>query len=103
MRSSRRSCAICASKRPRSAKGASGGVYYAVVGAFRVLLLVTGCSERKNSVSGTSEGDETHVGPRAGGRVEKLLAWEGDRLHEGQAIVELDASELRARRYLAAA
>ena len=47
--------------------------------------------------------DEAHVGPRSGGRVEKILAWEGDRLHEGQVIVQLDASELRARRDLAAA
>ena len=43
------------------------------------------------------------AGPRAGGRVEKILKWEGDRLHEGQVIVQLDASELRARRDLAAA
>ena len=43
------------------------------------------------------------MGPRSGGRVEKILAWEGDRLHEGQVIVQLDASELRARRDLASA
>src|SRR5262249_56657028 len=61
------------------------------------------CDTRKNAVSGTIEVDEAHVGPRAGGRVEKILAWEGDRLHEGQVIVQLDASELRARRDLAAA
>jgi len=47
--------------------------------------------------------DEAHVGPRMSGRVEKILAWEGDRLHEGQVIVQLDASELHARRDLAAA
>jgi len=28
----------------------------------------------------------------------KIFKWEGDRLHEGQVIVQLDASELRARR-----
>jgi len=43
------------------------------------------------------------VGPRTGGRVEKIFAQEGDHLHEGQLIVQLDASELRARRDLAAA
>ena len=43
------------------------------------------------------------MGPRAGGRVEKIFAWEGDHLHEGQLIVQLDASELRARRDLAVA
>ena len=66
-------------------------------------LLLAGCGNRKNAVSGTIEVDEAHVGPRSGGRVEKILAWEGDRLHEGQVIVQLDASELRARRDLASA
>jgi len=65
--------------------------------------LLAGCSGRGYAVSGTIEVDEAHVGPRSGGRVEKILAWEGDRLHEGQVIVQLDASELRARRDLAAA
>lgn len=74
-------------------------------GAAMAALVVTlaGCDRRGNAVSGTIEVDEAHVGPRAGGRVEKILAWEGDRLHEGQVIVQLDASELRARRDLAAA
>jgi HlyD family secretion protein len=73
------------------------------IGALTIFLLLAGCSNRGNAVSGTIEVDEAHVGPRAGGRVEKILAWEGDRLHEGQVIVQLDASELRARRDLAAA
>jgi Multidrug resistance efflux pump len=73
------------------------------VGVFTVFLLLAGCSGRGNAVSGTIEVDEAHVGPRSGGRVEKILASEGDRLHEGQVIVQLDASELRARRDLAAA
>jgi HlyD family secretion protein len=72
-------------------------------GVLALLLLLTGCGSRKNAVSGTIEVDEAHVGPRSGGRVEKILASEGDRLHEGQVIVQLDASELRARRDLAAA
>jgi HlyD family secretion protein len=72
-------------------------------GALALLLLLAGCNTRKNAVSGTIEVDEAHVGPRAGGRVEKILAWEGDRLREGQVIVQLDASELHARRDLAAA
>src|SRR6266704_245644 len=74
-----------------------------LVGALISLLLLSACSNRGKAVSGTIEVDEAHVGPRAGGRVEKILAWEGDRLHEGQVIVQLDASELRARRDLAAA
>src|SRR5262249_16022852 len=73
------------------------------MGGLTMFLLVAGCSNRGNAVSGTIEVDEAHVGPRAGGRVEKILAQEGDRLHEGQVIVQLDASELRARRDLASA
>jgi RND family efflux transporter MFP subunit len=66
-------------------------------------MFLAGCGHRGNAVSGTIEVDEAHVGPRMGGRVGKILAWEGDRLHEGQLIVQLDASELHARRNLAAA
>src|SRR5205814_8593430 len=69
--------------------------------ALALLLLLGGCDTRKNAVSGTIEVDEAHVGPRSGGRVEKILAREGDRLHEGQVTVQFDASELRARRDLA--
>src|SRR5438046_2442435 len=65
-----------------------------------LVFLVPACGRRSSSVSGIIEVDEAHVGPRAGGRVEKIFAWEGDHLHEGQLIVQLDASELRARRDL---
>ena len=44
-----------------------------------------------------------HVGPRTSGRVEKIFAQEGDQLHPGQLIVQLDAAELKARQTLAAA
>ena len=70
-------------------------------GALTLLLFLAGCGNRGKAVSGTIEVDEAHVGPRMGGRVEKILAWEGDHLGEGQLIVQLDASELRARRDLA--
>jgi HlyD family secretion protein len=68
-----------------------------------LLALFAGCNSRKNAVSGTIEVDEAHVGPRMAGRVEKIFAQEGDRLHEGQIIAQLEARELRARRDLAAA
>lgn len=68
-----------------------------------VMILITGCSDRRNAVSGTIEVDEVHVGPRTGGRVEKIFAREGEKLKPGEVIVELDAAELRARRKLAEA
>ena len=67
------------------------------------LISLPACNQRKNAVSGTIEVDEAHVGPRMAGRVEKIFAQEGDRLHEGQMIAQLEARELRARRDLAAA
>jgi HlyD family secretion protein len=75
-----------------------GGIILAVLS-----ISLAACGNRGHAVSGTIEVDEAHVGPRAGGRVEKILAWEGDHLHEGQLIAQLDASELRARSDLAAA
>src|SRR6476646_10416376 len=71
--------------------------------ALTFLFLFASCGDRGKAVSGTIEVDEVHVGPRSGGRVEKIFAWEGDRLRAGQPIVQLDASELRARRDFAAA
>ncbi len=50
------------------------------------------------TASGTIESDEVRVASRYGGRVEKLHAQEGDSLKTGDAIAELDAAELRARR-----
>lgn len=70
-------------------------------------LLIGGCtagdSSRARSVSGTIETDEVRAASRYGGRVEKILAAEGDALKPGQMIVELDAAELRAKRDQAAA
>jgi HlyD family secretion protein len=68
-----------------------------------LLLSFASCDKPKSAVSGTIEVDEAHVGPRSSGRVEKIFAQEGDHLHEGQLIAQLEASELRARRDLAAA
>src|SRR5918999_1271332 len=71
--------------------------------ALAVLALFAGCNRQNNTVSGTIEVDEVHVAPRSGGRVEKIFAWEGDTLKAGAVIVQLEASELKARRDLAAA
>jgi len=56
----------------------------------------------REPLSGTIEVDEVHVGPRFGGRIEKLPYQEGDELKAGDVIAELDAQELLARRVLAA-
>lgn len=67
---------------------------------FAVLLLLTGCGPGNSVVtrpSGTIEVDEAHVASRYGGRVERVLAQEGDALTTGQPIVQLAAAELRTR------
>jgi membrane fusion protein YbhG len=74
-----------------------------VAGALVLLFLCAGCNSRKNVVSGTIEVDESHVGPRSPGRVEEIFAREGDHLHKGQLIAQLEANELRAHRDLASA
>jgi len=73
------------------------------VAAIALSVSVSACGSRSNAVSGMIEVDEVHVGPRSGGRVEKIFAWEGDTLRAGQPIVQLEATELQARRDLAAA
>lgn len=65
-----------------------------------LLLLATSCvpSGTPESVSGTIETDEVRVASRYGGRVETILAQEGDLLKPGQVIAILAAPELLARR-----
>ena len=63
-----------------------------------ILLVSCGKPSGPPSVSGTIETDEVHVASRYGGRVEKIFAWEGDLLTNGQVIAELDAAELPAQR-----
>ena len=75
--------------------------------AVAVLALFCACKPADSSgpphASGTIETDETHLASRYGGRVEVVLAAEGDALPNGQIIVELAAPELRAARAQAAA
>jgi HlyD family secretion protein len=66
-------------------------------------VLLSGCHRQSDAVSGTIEVDEVHVASRSPGRVEKIFAWEGDVLKTGDVIVQLEASEMQARRSLAAA
>lgn len=76
-----------------------------LVWVLAIALIGTGCKPGRNpnSVSGTIETDEARVASRYGGRVEKIFAWEGDGLTNGQVIVELDAAELPAQRERVAA
>jgi len=78
---------------------------FSLAGAMAVAALATSCRPGGNApnISGTIEVDQVRVGPRTGGRVVKLLAQEGDALAPGQALVELEAPELRARRDMLAA
>ena len=71
--------------------------------AVSAIALLSGCHRQNNAVSGTIEVDEVHVASRSPGRVEKIFAWEGDALKPGDVIVQLEASEMQARRELAAA
>jgi HlyD family secretion protein len=76
-------------------------------GVVGLALLAVGCSADNSSgvrsVSGTIETDEVRVASRYGGRVEKLLAAEGDTLKAGQVIAEIEAAELTAKRNQVAA
>jgi HlyD family secretion protein len=64
------------------------------------LCLLPGCdrANKSRSVSGTIETDETRIASRYGGRVEAVLAREGQPLATAQTVVQLDAAELRAQR-----
>ena len=73
------------------------------VGGLSVLLVFGGCQRTSNTVSGTIEVDEVHVAPRSAGRIAKILVQEGQTLHAGDLIAELDAAELKAQRDVAAA
>ncbi|MEY2498153.1 MAG: rane fusion protein YbhG [Verrucomicrobiota bacterium] len=71
--------------------------------ASALLVLITACHKKNNAVSGTIEVDEVHVAPRSGGRVEKIFVQEGETLKAGAILMQLEASELKARRALAEA
>ncbi|MEY2564441.1 MAG: rane fusion protein YbhG [Verrucomicrobiota bacterium] len=71
--------------------------------AFAFLVLLSACHKKNNAVSGTIEVDEVHVAPRSGGRVEKIFVQEGETLKSGAVLMQLEASELKARRALAEA
>jgi len=67
------------------------------------LVVISGCGmfggpEEKGLVlSGTIEADDVVVGSKVGGRVQEVLAEEGQRVKQGDVLLRLDDSELRAR------
>ena len=68
-----------------------------------VLVLLTSCAKwneprRTDHVSGTIEVDEAQLASRYGGRVQQIFVRESDSLSAGQKIIQLEASELTARR-----
>ena len=73
---------------------------FSVVIALCAIIPLAGCRRHDNAVSGTIEVDEVHVASRSAGRVEKIFAWEGDVLKPGDPIVQLEASEMKARRWI---
>lgn len=74
-----------------------------IVAALAAWFYVSGRHRTMVPVTGTIEVDEAHLASRYGGRVEKIFAREGQWLHKGDPIVEMEASELRAKRDQAAA
>ena len=79
--------------------------YYFQAGILMSALLAVSCQRNAGppGVSGTIETDEAHVASRYGGRVERIDAFEGNSLTNGQVIVGLEANELRAMRAEASA
>ncbi|MFN0198873.1 MAG: HlyD family secretion protein [Planctomycetaceae bacterium] len=71
-----------------------------------ILILVLYYSQMRNEpfkVSGLIEADEIRLGSRIGGRVKQVLAEEGDAVHPGDLLVELEPFDLNERRAEAAA
>jgi HlyD family secretion protein len=58
---------------------------------------------RPYSWSGTVEARAVTVGSRTGGRIEKILVREGDRIQAGQALLVLEPGDLASQRAVAAA
>ena len=68
-----------------------------------VRYLVLDAHERAVVLSGTVEADDATLGSVYGGRVERVLVHEGDRVRAGALLVQLETRELDARRAEAAA
>ncbi|MCI0372182.1 MAG: HlyD family efflux transporter periplasmic adaptor subunit [candidate division NC10 bacterium] len=74
----------------------AAGILAVVAGGLYGLLSAQ--RDPPSTASGNIEADEILVGSKVGGRVLKVLVREGDRVHAGQVLIELERDELEARR-----
>lgn len=68
---------------------------------FTLIIAVAGCDSWKrdpNSYPGIVETQEVRLSSKVGGRVERVLIREGDRVEKKQPLIELDRSEWEAKR-----
>ena len=71
-----------------------------VLFGFSMLLLQWGCarSNRTNlELPGIVETQEVRLSSKVGGRIERVLVKEGDRVQANQSLVEFDSTELQAK------
>ena len=95
---------------PQAARGHSGAarrrvalLLVAVVGIGAYVGWQAWLRSRPYEWSGTVEARTISVGSRIGGRVKAVRAKEGERVAEGQALVELEPGDLPAQRVMAKA
>jgi HlyD family secretion protein len=69
-----------------------------ISGSFATWKLVTGAGDGSILVSGTIEATEAELGFQIPGRLDRVVAREGDRLTQGQEVAILDQAELLAER-----
>lgn len=79
------------------------GLIVALVAALAAVLWYSQYRGEPLKVSGFVEADEIRVGSRVGGRVRQVNVEEGDRVHAGQVLVELEPYDLHQQRAQAAA
>ncbi|HKP59863.1 MAG TPA: efflux RND transporter periplasmic adaptor subunit [Polyangiales bacterium] len=70
----------------------------AVLGGATVFYLTTRARSDELVLTGIVTTDPVHVSPQIGGRIERLLVKEGDRVERGQVLALLAAGELQAER-----
>ncbi|MBX3433947.1 MAG: HlyD family efflux transporter periplasmic adaptor subunit [Pirellulales bacterium] len=66
-----------------------------VVGLLGGLIVYSQVRPIADRVSGIIEADEIRIGSRVGGRVQRVLVEEGDRVEAGQLLIELEPFDLR--------